>query len=354
MSTIQDVARHAGVSISTVSRVINKTANVDPATEQRVQVAVATLGYRPNLLARSFRRKETQTIGLLVPDNSNPFFAEIARVIEDMGFAEGYSVILCNSDLSQVKQAAYVDVLLAKRVDGLILTSTGLISSTDGLDMMERILAAGVPCVVVDRDLEGSPIDQVLVDNIQGGYMAGEYLTSLGHRQIACLVGPHELTPSAGRSAGFQQALADAGVALSPDAIVRGNGRFDGGELAARTLLDSGVPFTAMFTFNDAMAIGAIGTLRRAGIGVPEEVSVIGFDNTPLANAMFPTLTTIAQPIVEMGRRSVRLLLDRIADRDAPISRVVLPTTLVKRESCGMLTNIVKATVSPGPIWASG
>lgn len=354
MPTMRDVADHAGVSISTVSRVINKGVYVDPVTEQRVKEAITTLGYRPNLLARSFRRKETQTIGLLVPDNSNPFFAEIARVIEDVGFSEGYSVILCNSDLSAAKQAAYVDVLLAKRVDGLILTSTGLISSVDGLDVIERILAAGVPCVVVDRDLEGRPVDQVLVDNDQGGYLAGEYLISLGHRGLACIVGPHDLTPSAGRIAGFKQALGDAGIELMPQAIVRGNGRFDGGEAATRELLGRGIEFTAIFAFNDVMAIAAIGTLRRAGLRVPEDVSVIGFDNTILAAAMFPTLTTIAQPIVDMGRRSVRLLLDRISDREAPVSRVVLPTTLVPRESCRTRADAHDQRIPAGSTVATG
>ena len=334
MPTMQDVADRAGVSISTVSRVINDGVYVDPSTKQRVQEAITALGYRPNLLARSFRRKETQTIGLLVPDNSNPFFAEIARVIEDVGFAAGYSVILCNSDLSPVKQAAYVDVLLAKRVDGLILTSNGLIKATDGLDVIDRVVAAGVPCVVVDRDLEDGPVDQVLVDNHQGGYLAGEYLLGLGHRDLACLVGPSDLTRSAGRIAGFRHALADAGIDLRPDAIVRGNGRSDGGEAAMRELLDRDVPFTALFAFNDLMAIAAIGALQQAGRRVPDDVSVIGFDDILLAAAVFPPLTTVAQPVADMGRRSVRLLLDRIADREAPVSRIVLRTTLVERGSC--------------------
>ncbi len=334
MPTMQDVADRAGVSISTVSRVINDGVYVDPSTKQRVQEAITALGYRPNLLARSFRRKETQTIGLLVPDNSNPFFAEIARVIEDVGFAAGYSVILCNSDLSPVKQAAYVDVLLAKRVDGLILTSNGLINATDGLDVIDRVVAAGVPCVVVDRDLEDGPVDQVLVDNHQGGYLAGEYLLGLGHRDLACLVGPSDLTRSAGRIAGFRHALADAGIDLRQDAIVRGNGRSDGGEAAMRELLDRGVPFTALFAFNDLMAIAAIGALQQAGRRVPDDVSVIGFDDILLAAAVFPPLTTVAQPVADMGRRSVRLLLDRIADREAPVSRIVLRTTLVERGSC--------------------
>ncbi len=335
MATIQDVANRAGVSISTVSRVINKSVPVEPQTEERVREAITALGYRPNLLARSFRRRVTHTIGLLVPDNSNPFFAEVARVIEDAGFAEGYSVIIGNSDLSEVKQAAYVDVLLAKQVDGLIVTSTGLILTESGHDVSERILESGVPCVAVDRDLGELPIDQILVDNHKGGYDAGRYLLGLGHRSFACVVGPSDLTPSAGRIAGFCHALADAGIELPADAIVRGNGRHDGGMTAANELLARGVDFTAVFAFNDLMAIGVIGAFQRAGRRVPEDVSVIGFDDIPQASATYPAVTTIAQPIAEMGRCAVRLLLDRIAARDSPYQRIVLTTTVVERESCG-------------------
>ncbi len=322
------------MSVSTVSRVVNKGAYVDRATELRVREAIAELGYRPNLLARSFRRKETRTIGLLVPDNTNPFFAGIARVIEEEVFAHGYSVILCNSDLSESKQVAYVDVLLAKQVDGLILASPGLIPAAGGPALVDRILESGVPCVVVDRDLGSLPIDQVLVDHRRGGYLVGEYLIGLGHRRLACLLGPDDRTPSAGRIAGFRQALADAGSELAPDAVVRGNGRFEGGVAATEALLRNGVEFTAIFAFNDLMAIGAINALHRAGRRLPDDVSIVGFDDILMAAAVFPPLTTIAQPVSDMGCQSVRLLLNRITDREAPVCRIVLPTTFVERESC--------------------
>ena len=168
------------------------------------------------------------------------------------------------------------------------------------------ILDAGAPCVVVDRDLGETPVDQVLVDNDQGGYLAGEHLIGLGHRRIACLVGPDDLTPSAGRIAGFQRALADAGLAVAAEGLVRGNGRSDGGAAAARQLPRAGCHRRRRchrdFAFNDQMAIGAIGALQRAGCRVPEDVSVVGFDDIPQSAAIFPALTTIAQPIGEMGR----------------------------------------------------
>jgi LacI family transcriptional regulator len=331
--TIKDIAARAGVSISTVSRVVNQSVRVDPATEERVHEAIDALGYRPNLLARSFRRKITHTIGLLVPDNSNPFFAELARVIEDAGFAQGYSVILCNSDLSEVKQTGYIDVLLAKRVDGILMTSTGIIPDEDANHNIARIRQAGVPCVVIDRDLGDQPVDQLLVDNHEGGYLAGTHLLEQGHRSIACVVGPSDLTPSAGRIAGFRRALQEAGVTLPAGALVRGNGRHDGGARAAGQLLERGIEFTAIFAFNDEMAIGVIGALQRVGKRVPQDISVIGFDNIPYAAAIYPAVTTIAQPIAEMGQTGLSLLLDRIRDPTLEPRRILLSTRLMERES---------------------
>jgi LacI family transcriptional regulator len=211
MATIREVAEHAQVSVSTVSHVINRTRFVDPATQERVRRAIKHLGYRPNLLARSLRRHETRTIGLLVPDNANPFFAEFARVIEDAGFAEGYSVILCNSDRSETKEEIYIDVLLSKQVDGLIVAS-----ATERIDLLQRVLDVGVPLVVVDRNLSDLPVSQVLIGNQQGGYLAGQYLAQLGHRRVGCIGGPSPSNPSWGRVLGFSRALAEAGWIWRP------------------------------------------------------------------------------------------------------------------------------------------
>ncbi len=322
------------MSVSTVSRVINQSVPVDSATEERVRSAIQELGYRPNLLARSFRRRVTHTIGLLVPDNSNPFFAEVARTIEDAGFQEGYNVVLCNSGLSQDKQDAYLDVLLAKQVDGLLLVSGGLILRPGDQDPIQRVLEAGVPCVVVDRDLGDLPVDQVLVDNEQGGYLAGRYLVGQGHRRTACILGPSDITPSAGRFAGFERALAEEDPSLAPVAYLVSNGGNDGGEAAVHELLRRGVHVTAIFVFNDLVAIGAHGALRRAGLRVPEDISLVSFDDVKLASAVYPSLTTVAEPISEMAQLSVRLLLNRMVNHDAPYTRVLLSTRLIERESC--------------------
>jgi LacI family transcriptional regulator len=333
MATIRDVAIRAGVSTSTVSRVVTGAVPVDPTTEARVREAISALGYRPNLLARSLRRRATHTIGLLVPDIANPFFADVARIIEDAGFEAGYSVILCNSDLSEEKQETYVDALLAKRVDGLILVSSGLVTEEDGYELVQRSRAAGVPCVVVDRDLGELPVDQVLVDNHVGGLQAAEHLIALGHRRIAMLTGPHVGTPSAGRIAGFEEALAAAGIELAAHATVSGDGRYEGGVAAAEELLAHEPDVTAVFVFNDLMAFGVVNALRRAGRRVPDDVSVVGFDDILIARAMDPPLTTVAQPVAELGRSSVDLLMKRMRHDEGPFNRIVLQTRLVERGS---------------------
>lgn len=332
MATIRDVAEYAGVSVSTVSHVINGTRYVDPDTEQRVRVAIGVLKYRPNSVARSLRRRETNTIGLIVPDNSNPFFAEVARAIEDYGFAESYNVILCNSDGSEQKEKAYVDVLLSKRVDGLIL-----ISSSHNTDHLQHILDMGIPVVVVDRELGDLPVDQVMVDNEYGGYLAGQYLLRLGHRRIGCIAGPSELTPSHARVHGLQRALSEAGCDLPDRALVPGDFRYASGETAMHTLLKRKLNLTAVFAINDVMAIGAINVLRREGYRVPEDVSVIGFDNIPQSAMMWPPITTIAQPIFDLGQAAITLLLDQIRQETRVPSRIMLQPSLVERESCASI-----------------
>ena len=330
MPTIYDVAAHAKVSASTVSHVINGTRFVSEETKVRVLEAIEALGYRPNTIARSLRRRETSTFGLIVPDNSNPFFATLARAIEQAGFAEGYNLILCNSDYSDAKEATYIDVLLSKQVDGLILSS-----SRDHPQVLDAVLDSHLPVVLTDRISDDLSVDQVLCDNEQGGYLAGRYLLRLGHRRAGCIAPPTEVMPSAGnRLIGFQRAFTEAGVELPPAAVIHADFRYTGGEAAMRELLKRDLGLTAVFATNDLMAAGAVNALRRANLQVPDDISVIGFDNSLQAIMMYPSITTIAQPIAELGQMSVSLLLERIKNPTAPPSRVLLPTTLIERESC--------------------
>src|SRR4029453_9321581 len=202
MTTIREVAENAGVSYATVSHVINNTRVVSPETRQRVLAAMAALNYRPNALARSFRQGKTNTIGLLLPDSANPFFAEISRSIEDEAFNKGYSVFLCNTELDTQRELFYVDVLSKKQVDGIIFVAGG-----DQGDLLVFLLRQNMPVVMVDRDLPNVQVDAVLTDHQLGGYLAPQHLIELGHKQIACIAGPSSITPSAERITGYRKAL---------------------------------------------------------------------------------------------------------------------------------------------------
>jgi len=331
MTTIADVARYAGVSVATVSHVMNRTRHVEPETAERVRAAIAALHYSPNSLARSLRRGETKTIGLLLPDNSNPFFASVARQIEDAGFVAGYTVILCNSDGSAEKEERYLSVLMAKQIDGLIFAG-----SSDHARVFSQ-LSAAVPAVLLDREIHSVNVDTVLVDHDHGGYLAGRHLVGLGHSKIGVIGGPRDSSSSPARLRGFVRALGEAGVELPADAVVDSDYHFAGGRLAMERLLTQVPDITAVFACNDLMAMGAITALRSRGLRVPDDISMIGFDDIPYAVTTWPPLTTIAQPVEKIGTRAVSLLLERVAEPAAHSRREVLMPVLVERESCAPL-----------------
>lgn len=248
MPTIREVALRAEVSPTTVSHVINNTRFVSADARQRVLDAMAKLNYRPNVLARSLRRGETRTLGLILPDSVNPFFAEIARAIEDTAFLNGYNVILCNSENELTKEQVYVDVLVNKQVDGLIFVATG-----DHSPSLEQLLGDGLPVVVVDRRLSNLKVDTVLTDNLQGGLTATRYLSDLGHQRIACVTGPN-LTPSAERVIGYRQALEEHSLPVDETLIRKGDFHPHFGYLAVSELLNCQPRPTAIFICNDMMA----------------------------------------------------------------------------------------------------
>ena len=330
MATLREVARRAGVSIATVSYVLNGTRRVRPEVEARVWEAVAALGYRPNRVARGLRRRRTHVLGLIVPDSANPFFAEVARGLEDASFAAEYRLILCNSDGDPLKEQRYLEVLLEQRVDGI-----ALVSASAAPLHLSTLQASGVPFVVVDRDLPGLEADCVLADNLQGGYLATRHLLERGHRRIACITGPSDLTPSADRVRGYRQAMAEAGIEPPDLWIRRGDFRAESGYQAARFFLSlpPGLRPTAIFACNDLMAIGALRAIGEAGLAVPRDIALVGFDDITLAAYVIPPLTTVAQPTYEMGRLAGELLIQRIQERGRPPARPPLPVRLVVRQS---------------------
>lgn len=330
MATMKDVAERAGVSITTVSHVVNGTRFVSEKVRERVMEVMEELGYQPNVLARGLRRGESSTIGLIVPDVTNPYFAEVARSVEDACAERGYGVILCNSDGRPERQRQAVEVLASNRVGGLILVNVGM---TEREAAMFEGLA--IPMVMLDREIPGIVTDSIQIDNARGGRQATEFLLSLGHRKIACLAGPSEVSPSGDRVDGFREALQDAGIEPDPELIFTGDFTPEGGHVCARHLMDMGADMpTALFACNDLMAFGAITAFSEKGIRVPEDISIMGFDDIRLASYFNPTLSTVAQPRHEMGQRAVRILLERMQKTcQAPGRHVLLDTELQVRMS---------------------
>jgi LacI family transcriptional regulator len=334
--TQEDVARLAGVSRATVSYVINDRSGgnvrISDETRKRVMQVVEKLGYQPNVLARSLRDGETHTIGIILPDSDNPFFAEVARGVEDTSFKHGYSVILCNSDGDLEKEQFYSKVLAKKQVDGILFLAAG-----DSAETLESLVSQGVPLAVVDREVAGMALDTILTHNAYGGQLATRHLLGLGHQRIGCIRGPSNVTPSAERFAGYQRALAEAGVPLNEQLIKRGDFQFESGQKAARELLILEDRPTALFACNDLMAIGAISTAVSLGFCVPNDLSVVGFDDIRLASVYNPALTTVVQPKYEMGVVATEMLLERVRDPQILPRRRVLDTSLVVRLSTAPL-----------------
>lgn len=330
MATIKEVARKAGVSYATVSHVINNTRFVSQDTRERVLFAMQEVNYRPNDLARSLRSGKTNTIGLIIPDSANPFFAEIGRSIEGTAFQLGYSVILCNAEQDPRREEFYVDVLTKKQIDGVIFAASG-----EQTGPLQYLLDKGIPLVLINRDLANINLDAVLIDDRQGGYLATHHLIELGHRRIACIAGPRTTTPSGDRVTGFQKALAEAGIPYDEELVVRGDYHPGSGyEITLRWLALPDPP-TAIFCANDLMAVGALGAAARTRIRVPEELSIIGYDDIELARFCTPPLSTISQPKSKIGTLATQFLAERIADKTCPTRRVTLPVELILRESAG-------------------
>jgi LacI family transcriptional regulator len=329
-ATIQDIARAAGVSNQTVSRVLNNRPDVADATRQRVTDVIQQMGYRPSDMARGLRNKNTRTIGLIIPDSANPFFAEIAKGVETGCFDRGYGVILCNSAKVLERELIYLDLLQSKGADGIIFIAT-----STHIDHLYPLVESGVPVALFYRDAGNLNVDTFKIDNFQAGYMATTHLLELGHTRIACIRPSSDETPSGRRVDGHLHALEQAGIPADMALMPRGDNLIEGGEAATAALLASGDSFSAIFAANDAMAIGAMRSLRDSGRRVPDDVSVIGVDDIMLAKYVEPPLTTIAQPKQEAGLRAIEYLIERVEERYTGGPReTLLPIYLVERRSC--------------------
>ncbi|MDF2399610.1 substrate-binding domain-containing protein [Pseudomonas sp. 3MA1] len=332
MATIKDVAALAGISYTTVSHVLNKTRPVSEEVRVKVEAAIKHLDYVPSAVARSLKAKTTATIGLLVPNSLNPYFAELARGIEDYCERNGYCVILCNSDDNPEKQRNYLRVLLEKRIDGLIVTSAG---GDSGL--AQGLAGVRTPMVIVDRGLDGVDADLVRIDHQYGAYLATRHLLELGHRDIACIGGPAQTSVAQLRLAGFHQALREAGVAVPASRLLESDFSSTGGYLAAAQLLDGPNRPSAIFAGNDMMGIGVLRAAAERNIRVPGQLSVIGFDDILMSRYVYPALTTVGQSILQLGETAAELLLRRIASRELPVDQRIVTPNIVLRESTAPL-----------------
>ncbi len=325
---MKQVAEKARVSTTTVSHVINNTRVVSEDARERVLAVIQELRYIPSAVARSLKNDRTHTLGMMIPNNSNPYFAEIIQSLEDTCFEFGYNIILCNSYDDPKKQAAYIRVLMEKRIDGLILVSSG----SD--EELTRLLAdEGIPKVLVDRELDGVAADFIEADHEDGGYQATQYLISLGHTRIACVAGPENILASAARIRGYQRALQQAGISYDPALLVHADFTSQGGFNAFQHLLALADRPSAIFASNDLMAIGGICAANQAGIRIPDDLSVIGYDDIALASFSTPPLTTIAQPKQAIGRLTAEVLVQRIKCPESSLRRELIKSQLVVRSS---------------------
>ena len=334
MATIKDVAALAGISYTTVSHVVNNTRPVSQEVRLKVEAAIKSLDYVPSAVARSLKAKTTATIGLLVPNSLNPYFAELARGIEDYCERNGYCVILCNSDDNPEKQRSYLRVLLEKRIDGLIVASAG---GDSGL--AQGLAGVKTPMVIVDRGLDGVDADLVRIDHEYGAYLATRHLLELGHRDIATIGGPASTSVAQMRLAGYCRALKEAGVEVRQERMLESDFTSTGGYNAAATLLESNPP-SAIFAGNDMIGIGVLRAAAERNVRVPSELSVIGFDDIQMSRYVYPALTTVGQSILQLGEMAAEVLLRRIATPNLGTDQRIVTPSIVLRESTAPLSGV--------------
>ncbi|MDQ0285974.1 LacI family transcriptional regulator [Desulfofundulus luciae] len=329
--TIKDIARKAGVSYATVSRALNNRPEVSEKTRREIQRLAAEMGYKPNAIARGLVTRETLTLGLVIPDITNPFFPEVARGVEEAASEAGYSVFLCNTNWDVDKERTYIELLEEKRVDGLILASV-----TEDEEYLAELLSRETPVVLINRILDQVDTNYVAIDNVKGAQQAVEHLISLGHRRIAYVGGLEHVESTAERLHGYRLALAINNIPFEEELVRYGSFKKESGYENALSLLSLPEPPTAIFAANDILALGVIQAIKERELKVPENVAVVGFDDIPFAAYAEVNLTTVAQPKYTMGEMAAKILIDEIRKGPSPEKKhIVLPPTLVIRASSG-------------------
>jgi DNA-binding LacI/PurR family transcriptional regulator len=334
LASIKDVAARAGVSVASVSRVLNESKPVAEATRRRVLAAADALHYSIDQRARALRRRKSGTLGLIVSDVGNPYFPDVIRAIEAVAYRSGHDLFLCNSDEDPERERFYVRAMIAQRIGGIIIVPVTLSGASLALALRNDI-----PIVCLDRRLDDVALDSVVVDNRSGGALAADALLERGHRRIGAIVATRT-TPGRDRLEGFIQRLAARGVPLDPELIRDGEYRQSGGRAAARSLMELRQRPTGLFVANHPMTLGALQAARECALSVPRDVSLVAFDDTAWATFLDPPLTTVRQPTDELGAAAAGLLIDRVEERYTGIARsIVLQPELVDRASIAACPN---------------
>lgn len=326
--SIKDIARVAEVSHSTVSRALHDSPLISEETKARVQHIAQEMGYSPSAIARGLVTKRTQTLGLVVTTIADPFVAEVVQGIEERALDEGYSIILCQSQSDPDREIAAVEILREKRVDAIIVTASRV-----GSLYLPRLEELSVPVVLINNQQEGRYVYSVGTDNVQGGQLAARYLLELGHTRLGYITGPEWAAQSKLRLEGARQALRAQGLDFDPALIAQGDGRCEGGQEAMAQLLRHTAPPTAVFCYNDLTAIGAMGAVQHSGRRVPDDISIIGYDDIAYTSYVAPPLTTVRQRKYEMGYQATEMAL-ALLDGGEAVENVLVPGELVLRESC--------------------
>jgi LacI family transcriptional regulator len=328
VTTMKDVARRAGVSTATVSRVLTGAATVSEDVRQRVDQAMRDTGYRPNRVARGLRLQASMVWGLLISDIQNPFFTGLVRAVEDVAHANGYSLVLCNSDEDVDKESHYLDVLVAEQVSGLIITP-----EDERVTSVKAALSAGIPVVAVDRRLASAAVDTVLVDNQRGARDAVEHLLGQGARRIAILLGDERVTPHRERFAGYRAGLQSQGLPVNEQLVLRAGPHSVGAVESMRETFSAADRPDALFVSNNQLALRALQVLHDLRLNMPDDLLVVSFDDLPLAAVLRPGLTAVRQPTYDLGRRAAELLVDRLRDSTVVTREVLLAAQLIVRGS---------------------
>lgn len=330
-TNLKKVAEKAGVSIATVSRVINNSPNVNPQTRIKIERLIKELKYTPNRVAKRLRNRNTSSnlLGVLIPDIQNPFYVDVLRGIEDVAYKNKYALIMCNFAQDETKEKLYLDILQSESIDGLIAAPTH-----EHDQEVSNLVRTGLPIVCVDRGLMDVDVDVVLVENQKGAYMAVDYLAKKGYKRIAYISGIPKIPSSRDRERGYRDALEQNNLIYDKELIRYGDSRHESGVKLCADLLKLPDPPDAIFTGNNLITLGALETIHTQNLKIPDDIAIIGFDDMHWSISLNPPLTAVRQPAYEIGKCAAEQLISRIDNPERPTSSMILKTELMIRNSC--------------------